>query len=222
MHVRRLRGDTPGVMQALAQLGNLGDALGDDLVLLQSNVEGLEAGATAEEFTQGAVRVFNRLPDELVAKAPELARRVAAQVGRADPATLQRVCGWSHRSIDRRRGRVADVLVALQQAARRSPRSCPLEQVAADMASAARTRTTPRSTATPVGRSWLISVVTPKLSGEPFGLPGRSGRESAAGTVLLPLALILCEPTLLHDIVDQMPAMVPCHHRANISYTRAP
>jgi hypothetical protein len=94
VHVRRLRDDTGGVLRALADLANLGDDLGDDLVLLQANVEGLESAAPAterEQFSHNAVRVFNRLPDELVAKAPELSRRVAAQVGGSDPATLQRV-----------------------------------------------------------------------------------------------------------------------------------
>ncbi|TIL43281.1 MAG: hypothetical protein E5Y86_22830 [Mesorhizobium sp.] len=94
IHVRRLRNDTAGVLRALAELGNLGDALGDDLVLLEANVQGLEAVAgpdDREQFTQSAVRVFSRLPDELVAKAPELSRRVAAQVGGSEPAMLQRV-----------------------------------------------------------------------------------------------------------------------------------
>jgi hypothetical protein len=95
VHLRRLEGDTAGVLRGLAGLANLGDALGDDLVLLQANVEGLESIAESASdrghFTDSAVRVFNRLPDELVAKAPELSRRVAAQVGGSDPATLQRV-----------------------------------------------------------------------------------------------------------------------------------
>jgi hypothetical protein len=94
VQVRRLRGDNAGVLRGLADLANLGDALGDDLVLLQSEVEGLEAvggGEKREQFTQNAVRVFNRLDDDLVAKAPELSRRVAAQVGSFDAATLQRV-----------------------------------------------------------------------------------------------------------------------------------
>jgi hypothetical protein len=95
VHVRRLRDDTAGVLRALAELGNLGDALGDDLVLLEANVQGLESIVgglgNREQFTQYAVRVFSRLPDELVAKAPELSRRVAAQVGGSEPATLQRV-----------------------------------------------------------------------------------------------------------------------------------
>ncbi len=43
------------------------------------------------KVTQSAVRVFSRLPDQLIARAPELARRVAAQVGGVEPATLQRV-----------------------------------------------------------------------------------------------------------------------------------
>ncbi len=94
VHVRRLRDDTAGVLRGLAELANLGDALGDDLVLLEANVQGLESIAgpgDREHFTQSAVRVFSRLPDELVAKAPELSRRVAAQVGGSEPAMLQRV-----------------------------------------------------------------------------------------------------------------------------------
>jgi hypothetical protein len=94
VHVRRLRDDTAGVLRGLAELANLGDALGDDLVLLEAKVQGLEAmvgPGDREQFTESAVRVFSRLPDELVAKAPELSRRVAAQVGGSEPAMLQRV-----------------------------------------------------------------------------------------------------------------------------------
>jgi hypothetical protein len=94
VHVRRLRDDTAGVLRGLAELANLGDALGDDLVLLEANVQGLESivpQGDREQFTQSAVRVFSRLPDELVAKAPELSRRVAAQVGGSEPAMLRRV-----------------------------------------------------------------------------------------------------------------------------------
>jgi hypothetical protein len=90
--VSRLRDDTATVLQALAELGNLGNVLGDDLVVLQAAVEGLESvGPSESQFSETAIRVFARLPDELVARAPELARRVAAQVGTEDPATLQRV-----------------------------------------------------------------------------------------------------------------------------------
>lgn len=91
--VRRLQGDTDGVLRGLAELGNLGELLGDDLVLLESSVMSLESigPGSRGQFTDAAVRVFNRLPDEIVAKAPELSRRVAAQVGGEDPATLQRV-----------------------------------------------------------------------------------------------------------------------------------
>ena len=42
-------------------------------------------------FTETAIRIFSRLPDELVVRAPELARRVAAQVGAENPTVLQRV-----------------------------------------------------------------------------------------------------------------------------------
>ncbi|MEO8703782.1 MAG: AAA family ATPase [Kofleriaceae bacterium] len=92
VQVNRLRDDTPGLLRALAELGKLGQILGDDLVVLQATVDGLESVGMAEtELTDTAVRVFARLPDELVARAPELARRVAAQVGGNDPATLQRV-----------------------------------------------------------------------------------------------------------------------------------
>jgi AAA ATPase domain/Trypsin-like peptidase domain/Effector-associated domain 1 len=94
--VNRLRDDTAGVLAALAELGDLGKDLGDDLVVLQAAVEGLESVAPAQsasepQFSDTAIRVFARLPDELVARGPELARRVAAQVGADDPATLQRV-----------------------------------------------------------------------------------------------------------------------------------
>ena len=43
VHVRRLRDDTAGVLRGLAELANLGDALGDDLVLLEANIQGLES-----------------------------------------------------------------------------------------------------------------------------------------------------------------------------------
>ena len=94
--VCRLREDTPGLMRALAELGNLGDLLGDDLVVLTAAVEGLESLEPGEqepagELSHTAVRVFSRLPDELVARAPELARRVAAQVGDQDVELLRRV-----------------------------------------------------------------------------------------------------------------------------------
>ena len=91
--VRRLRGDTAGVLRALADLDDLGAALGDDLVVLEANVGVLESlGANAgEKFTDAAIKVFGRLPDQLLARAPELARRVAAQVGADDPDILQRV-----------------------------------------------------------------------------------------------------------------------------------
>jgi hypothetical protein len=97
VQVRRLRDDSAGVLRALADLGNLGDQLGDDLILLQAEVEGLESiqatGDSTQKFSEPAVRVFSRLPDELVAQAPELARRVAAQTGGDSPAVLQRVIG---------------------------------------------------------------------------------------------------------------------------------
>lgn len=91
VQVRRLRNDTAGVLRALAELGNLGEQLGDDLILLEAEVSGLEAAAPAERFSDNAVRVFSRLPDELIARAPELARRVAAQAGGDNPDILQRV-----------------------------------------------------------------------------------------------------------------------------------
>jgi hypothetical protein len=96
VQVLRLRDDTAGVLRALAQLGNLGEQLGDDLILLKAEVEGLEAivvplDDTAERLTETAVRVFSRLPDELIARVPELARRVAAQAGGENPTVLQRV-----------------------------------------------------------------------------------------------------------------------------------
>jgi hypothetical protein len=94
VQVRRLKNDIAGVLRALADLGNLGDQLGDDLILLQARVEALESIGPepgSERFTEPAVQVFSRLPDELVARAPELARRVAAQAGAENPAVLQRV-----------------------------------------------------------------------------------------------------------------------------------
>ena len=94
VQVRRLRHDTAGVLRALAELGNLGEQLGDDLILLEAEVAGLETFAPMdrpERFSDSAVRVFGRLPDELVARAPELARRVAAQAGGENPTILQRV-----------------------------------------------------------------------------------------------------------------------------------
>jgi hypothetical protein len=95
VQVRRMKGDSAGVLRALADLGQLGEQLGDDLVLLQSEVEGLEAigsfDDSASRFSEPAVRVFSRLPDELIASAPELARRMAAQAGGNNPEVLQRV-----------------------------------------------------------------------------------------------------------------------------------
>ena len=83
VQVRRLRNDTAGVLRALADLGNLGEQLGDDLILLEAEVAGLESvepeSDVTERFSEPAVRVFSRLPDELVARAPELARLVAAR-----------------------------------------------------------------------------------------------------------------------------------------------
>lgn len=171
IHVRRLRDDTAGVLRGLAELANLSDALGDDLVLLEANVQGLEAivgTGEREQFTESAVRVFSRLPDELVAKAPELSRRVAAQVGGSEPAMLQRVIrvvgtgsldrvaasglhevleGWQH--TDPRIG-------AYIPDATKSPR---------EIASAARyLASTHEMDALTAGRfaNWLGSVVTPK------------------------------------------------------------
>lgn len=95
IQIRRLRNDTTGLLRALAELGKLGEQLGDDLILLQASVEGLESvpakSDATERLTETAVRVFSRLPDELIARAPELARRVAAQAGADNPALLQRV-----------------------------------------------------------------------------------------------------------------------------------
>ncbi|TDF56779.1 AAA family ATPase [Cupriavidus sp. L7L] len=93
--VRRLRHDYAGVLDALSALGGLGEQLGDDLILLHSEVASLESAVGEGElnmhFSENAVRVFSRLPDEIIARAPELARRVAAQVGAVDPNVLQRV-----------------------------------------------------------------------------------------------------------------------------------
>ncbi|MEQ1784167.1 MAG: AAA family ATPase, partial [Hyphomonadaceae bacterium] len=172
VQVRRLRDDTAGVLRGLAELANLGDALGDDLVLLEANVRGLESIAgpgDREHFTQSAVRVFSRLPDELVSKAPELSRRVAAQVGGSEPAMLQRVLrvvgtgsldraaasgllevleGWQH---------VDPQVTAFIPDASKSPR---------EIASAARylasTREMDSHTAERFA-GWLGSVVSPKI-----------------------------------------------------------
>ncbi|MFP3604668.1 AAA family ATPase [Paraburkholderia sp. SIMBA_053] len=93
--VRRLRQDFAGVLRALSELGELGEQLGDDLILLHSDVASLESALgeskSKTRFSENAVRVFSRLPDEIIARAPELARRVAAQVGADDPNVLQRV-----------------------------------------------------------------------------------------------------------------------------------
>ncbi len=94
VQIRRLEKDTAGVLRALADMGNLGEQLGDDLILLRADVETLESMSLDEgtaRFSENAVRVFSRLPDEVVATAPELARRVAAQVGGENPAVVQRV-----------------------------------------------------------------------------------------------------------------------------------
>jgi tetratricopeptide (TPR) repeat protein len=95
VQLRRMRNDTRGLMHALAELGNLGEQLGDDLLVLEAEVEELEStdpsSVEAQHLSDTAIRVFSRLPDELIARAPELARRVAAQVGRDHPAVLQRV-----------------------------------------------------------------------------------------------------------------------------------
>src|SRR5262249_1630551 len=80
---------------ALAQLGQLGETLGEDLVVLESDVgqlESLTASADdSQQLSEQTVRVFSRLPDQLMARAPELARRVAAQVGRDNPVIIKRV-----------------------------------------------------------------------------------------------------------------------------------
>ena len=43
VQIRRLRHDTAGVLRALAELGDLGEQLGDDLILLEAEVSSLEA-----------------------------------------------------------------------------------------------------------------------------------------------------------------------------------
>ncbi|WP_189636795.1 ATP-binding protein [Rhizobium phaseoli] len=95
VQVRRQLGDTEGVLRALAELGNLGEMVGDDLIQVEANTAALESVAVSDidsqTFSDTAVRVFSRLPDELVVRAPELARRLAAQVGGEYPALLQRV-----------------------------------------------------------------------------------------------------------------------------------
>jgi hypothetical protein len=160
------------VLRSLAELANLGDALGDDLVLLEANVQGLESipgPGDREQFTQSAVRVFSRLPDELVAKAPELSRRVAAQVGGLEPATLQRVLRVvGTGSLDRAAASgLQEVLEGWQNVdpgvtafvpdASKSPR---------EIASAARYLATTREMDShTAGRfaNWLGSVVSPKI-----------------------------------------------------------
>jgi hypothetical protein len=170
--VRRLSNDTVGVLRALAELADYGDTLGDDLVLLEANAQELEALGPGPidraQFTQSAVRVFSRLPDELIAKAPELARRVAAQVGGVEPATLQRVirvvgtgaldeaaAGGLHRVLEEWQHADPQVSAFIPDAGKP-----PLE-----MASAARYLATTREMdAFTAGRfaDWLGSVVTPK------------------------------------------------------------
>lgn len=95
IEIKRLRDDPAGVLRTLAELGNLGAQLGDDLILLQAEVETLESasatGRSDRRLSEAAIRVFSRLPDELISRAPELCRRVAAQVGRTSPEILKRV-----------------------------------------------------------------------------------------------------------------------------------
>ncbi|MBB2671536.1 UNVERIFIED_ORG: lysozyme family protein/DNA/RNA endonuclease G (NUC1)/V8-like Glu-specific endopeptidase [Rhizobium esperanzae] len=95
VQVRRQLDDTEGVLQALAELGNLGEALGDDLIQVEASTAALESVPRSDianqTFSDTAVRTFSRLPDEMIVRAPELARRLAAQVGGDHPALLQRV-----------------------------------------------------------------------------------------------------------------------------------
>lgn len=184
--VRRLRGDTAGVLRGLAELVNLGEVLGDDLVLLESNVAGLEAvvlsgerevgldamilSGEREQFTDAAVRVFSRLPDELIAKAPELSRRVAAQVGAFDPATLQRVIRVvGTGSLDRDAAKDLHGILAEWQ--KRDPEigafvpdaSKSSWEIAGVLRHLAGTRQMDRHAAAAVAH-WLVPVVTPGIS----------------------------------------------------------
>ncbi|MGN6110746.1 MAG: AAA family ATPase [Kofleriaceae bacterium] len=195
VQVRRLRGDPAGVLRALAELGDLGDALGDDLVLLQSEVEALEVPPAPEvdraQFTQRAVRVFGRLSDELVAKSPELSRRVAAQVGAEDPATLRRVIrvvgtgALDDEAASGLRGVLAEweranpEIGALVPAAGTSPR---------EVASAARYlldhRTLDEATAA-LFAGWLGSVVVPRRgAGRPGARTGSALKRRAVQELL--------------------------------------
>jgi hypothetical protein len=205
LQVRRLRDDAAGVVRALADLGNLGDLLGDDLVLLQSNVEALESFAPAlarEQFSAAAVRVFARLPDELVAKAPELARRVAAQVGGSDPATLKRVIGIVGTGALREREAesLMDVLRLWANAQPEIATFVPKPGATPnEIASAAyylvTTRALDRDTATNVA-VWLAPIATPHrsvLDEFPFPLHKPAGR-------------LLC-----HTLADMFPVPVEAH-----------
>ncbi|HKP15663.1 MAG TPA: hypothetical protein VJT85_06345, partial [Gemmatimonadaceae bacterium] len=94
VQVRRMRGDDVGVMRALHELTTLGEQLGDDVFVLDAAVQELESAGLAgvdKRIGEAAIRTFSRLPDESVAQVPELARRVAAQVGADNPAVVQRV-----------------------------------------------------------------------------------------------------------------------------------
>src|SRR6185436_7059113 len=95
VQVLRLRGDNAGVFRALSELGKLGQQLGSDVEVLGADVGRLEtAVASADDSAQlsdHAALLFSRLPDELVARAPELARRVAAQIGSDNPLIMKRV-----------------------------------------------------------------------------------------------------------------------------------
>lgn len=95
LQVQRVQEDIAGAMKTLAHLGELGEQLGDDLLVLQSEVEELESVYRnfdpAVTLTEPAIQVFHRLPDDVIVRAPELSRRVAAQVGASSPEILQRV-----------------------------------------------------------------------------------------------------------------------------------
>jgi AAA ATPase domain/Trypsin-like peptidase domain/Effector-associated domain 1 len=175
VQLARLRDDTAEVLRRLADLGDLGSQLGDDLILLQAEVEYLELVSPdppePARFSEAAVRVFARLPDDLVVRAPELARRVAAQVGADDPETLQRVLrlvGIGSLGVDAARG-LEELLATWQgrdpgiasfvPGAKASGRA-----LTSAMQYLLANRTMDRQTAGEIAR-WLRPVVTP-LRGE--------------------------------------------------------
>jgi hypothetical protein len=91
--LKKASGDQQGLFDTLLRLAGLADRLGEDRLALEANVSGLESAKSAPpiEFGLNTLRIFARLPDRVIASAPELARRVAAQAGGEYPEILKRV-----------------------------------------------------------------------------------------------------------------------------------